>query len=144
MIMVGIGAVVIYNSIKVGAGWGDDGPRSGYFPFYIGLIIVASSLANLFLALRNRHRAVFVEHRQLRLVLAVLVPSIVYVLLIRYVGIYVASALFIGMFMRWQGRFGLFKIVPVSLGVSVCLFFMFEVWFKVSLPKGPLEAMLGY
>ena len=144
VIMVGIGAVVMYNSVKLGAGWGDDGPRSGYFPFYIGLLIVVSSLANLFLALRDRHRAVFVAHRQLRLVLAVLGPSIVYVLLIRYLGIYVASALFIGIFMRWQGRFGLVKIMLVSLGVSVCLFFMFEVWFKVSLPKGPLEAMLGH
>jgi hypothetical protein len=144
IIMGGIGAVVMYSSAKVGAGWGDDGPRSGYFPFYIGLIIVASSLANLFLALRNRHRAVFVQHRQLWLVLAVLLPSVVYVLLIQYLGIYVASALFIGMFMRWQGRFGLVKIVLVSLGVSICLFLMFEVWFKVSLPKGPLESMLGY
>ena len=75
--------------------------------------------------------------------LAVLIPSIVYVL-IRYLGIYVASALFIGIFMRWQGKFGLVKIMLVSLGVSVCLFLMFEVWFKVSLPKGPLETMLGY
>ena len=144
VIMVGIGAVVMYNSVKLGAGWGDDGPRSGYFPFYIGLLIVVSSLANLFLAVRNRDRAVFVEHQQLRLVLAVLGPSVVYVLLIRYLGIYVASMLFIGIFMRWQGKFGLVKIVLVSLGVSVCLFLMFEVWFKVSLPKGPLEAMLGY
>jgi putative tricarboxylic transport membrane protein len=143
-ILCGIGAIVMYNSVKVGAGWGDDGPRSGYFPFYIGLIIVASSLANLFLALRNPNRAVFVERRQLRLVLAVLIPSVIYVLLIRYAGIYVASALFIGVFMRWQGKFGLVKIALVSLGVSVCLFLMFEIWFKVSLPKGPLEAMLGY
>ena len=144
IVMVGIGAVVMYNSVKVGAGWSDDGPRSGYFPFYIGLIIVASSLANLFLALRTRHRSVFVENGQLRLVLAVLVPSVVYVLLIHYLGIYVASALFIGIFMRWQGKFGPVKIVLVSLGVSVCLFLMFEIWFKVSLPKGPLEAILGY
>ena len=56
----------------------------------------------------------------------------------------VPIALFIAVFMWWQGKFRLLKIVPVSVGVSVSLFLMFEVWFKVSLPKGPLEALLGY
>jgi putative tricarboxylic transport membrane protein len=145
LIMAGIGVVVIVNSVKVGAGWGDDGPRSGYFPFYIGLFILFSSLVNCFLAIRkHRDRSIFVEYRQLRLVLAVLIPSIVYVFAIRYLGIYVASALFIACFMRWQGDFGLLKIVLVSFGVSIALFLMFEVWFNVALPKGPLEAALGF
>jgi len=74
----------------------------------------------------------------------VLLPSILYVLAIQYLGIYVASALFIGVFMWWQGKFRLIKILPVSLGVAVALFLMFEIWFQVALPKGPLEAMFGY
>jgi putative tricarboxylic transport membrane protein len=143
--MACIGAVVMFSSIKLGAGWGDDGPRSGYFPFYIGLFIVGSSLANLFLALRSgRDTRVFVEHSKLRLVLAVLIPSVAYVIAIGFLGIYVASALFIGAFMRWQGKFAWAKVAMVSVGVSICLFLMFEVWFKVSLPKGPLEALLGF
>jgi hypothetical protein len=74
----------------------------------------------------------------------VLIPSIAYVFAIRFVGIYVASALFIAAFMRWQGKFGMVKLSLVGLGVSISLFLMFEVWFKVSLPKGPLETMLGF
>ena len=144
-IMSIIGAVVMVNSIQLGAGWGDDGPRSGYFPFYIGLFIVGSSLVNLVLAIRNhRDRSIFVDYQKLRLVLAVLIPSIFYVFAIRYLGIYVASALFIGAFMRWQGKFGFVKVTLVSVGVSIALFLMFEVWFKVALPKGPLERLLGY
>ena len=41
-----LGAVVIYDSIRLGRGWGDDGPRPGYFPFYVGLIICIASLIN--------------------------------------------------------------------------------------------------
>ena len=144
-IIVIIGAVVVYDSYRVGAGWGPDGPQSGYFPFYIGWLIIISSLVNLFQALgKKRNRTVFVPHSKLRLVLAVLLPSILYVLAIQYLGIYVASALFIGVFMWWQGKFRLIKILPVSLGVAVALFLMFEIWFQVALPKGPLEAMFGY
>ena len=59
-------------------------------------------------------------------------------------GIYVSSALFIAAFMRFLGKYGWAKIAPVSLGVVLFFFLMFEVWFKVPLPKGPLEAALGF
>jgi len=145
LIMAALGMVVVVSSLQIGAGWGDDGPKSGYFPFYIGLLITGSSLVNFFLAMRGpRDGGIFVEYSKLRLVLAVLIPSIVYVLAIRWLGIYVASALFIAAFMRWQGKFGWAKVVVVSIGVSVALFLLFDIWFKVALPKGPLEAMFGF
>jgi len=145
LIMAALGAVVIVSSLQIGAGWGDDGPRSGYFPFYIGILITGSSLVNFVLALRRPPDGdIFVEYSKLRLVLAVLIPSIVYVFAIRWLGIYVASALFIAAFMRWQGRFGWAKLFVVAIGVSISLFLLFDIWFKVALPKGPLEAMFGY
>ena len=70
--------------------------------------------------------------------------GVVYVLLIGYLGIYVASALFIAFFMAWLGRYPFYKVIPVAVLVPLMLFMMFEVWFLVPLPKGPLEAALGY
>jgi hypothetical protein len=44
----------------------------------------------------------------------------------------------------WQlGKYPWIKIVPVAVGVSVAFFLIFEIWFSVPLPKGPLEAALG-
>ena len=60
------------------------------------------------------------------------------------VGIYVASALFIAAFMIWRGRYGALPTLGASVGVPVILFLLFEVWFLVPLPKGPVERMLGY
>jgi putative tricarboxylic transport membrane protein len=141
-----IGIVVVYDSHRVGSGWASDGPQAGYFPFYIGLIICAASswilLQTLFA--KEANTTAFIGVGKVKLVLSVLVPTIVYVISIYFIGIYVASALFIGIFMRWLGKFGVTKILPVSLGVSIVLFFMFEVWFLVPLPKGPLEALFGY
>ena len=85
----------------------------------------------------------FVSQGQLKLVMVVLVPTIVYVGLVRYFGMYLASTLYIAYFMWWLGKYSWVKIVPVSVGVSVAFFLIFETWFKLPLPKGPLEAALG-
>ena len=140
-----IGAIVIFDSVRLGIGWKDDGPAAGYFPFYIGALVCISSLINFVAALAAARvgNAVFVEVGQLKLVLSVLVPTAVYVGIIGWIGIYLASALFVALFMRWLGKYVWWKVAAVSIGNSVVFFLIFEVWFKIPLPKGPLEAALG-
>ncbi len=139
------GAIVVYDSVRLGAKWADDGPQAGYFPFYIGVILCVSALVNLAAALvaKDGDGKAFVEVGQLKLVLSVLVPSAVYVGLIDWLGIYVASILFIGFFMRWLGKYDWWKLMAVSVGNSVFFFLIFEIWFKIPLPKGPIESWLG-
>ena len=138
--------VVIFDSRRVGAGWAEDGPQAGYFPFYIGLILcVASAWTLLRTVFSGKAGAsVFVSHKKLWLVMSVFIPSVIYVVAIYFIGIYVASAIFIGAFMHWHGRFPWTKIIPVSLLVPVSMFLLFELWFMVPLPKGPLETLIGY
>ena len=137
------GAVVITDSLRLGISWGDEGPKAGYFPFYIGLLICFSSAVTLSRAFRTSNTESFVSRGQLKLVMSVLVPTTVYVGLIVFLGIYVASVIYIAFFMWWLGKYAWLKIVPVALGVNLVFFLMFEIWFKVPLPKGPLEAVLG-
>lgn len=139
------GVIVIVDSLRLGMGWKEDGPQAGYFPFYIGAIICVSALVNFVAALfaAMKKNPAFVERGQLRLVLSVLVPTAVYVGLIGWIGIYVASALFIALFMRWLGEYAWWKVAAVAVGNSVVFFLIFEVWFLIPLPKGPLEAALG-
>ena len=144
VILVAIGAVVMWDSYRVGAAWAVDGPQSGYFPFRVGLLIVLSSLVTLGLSLVRGRNTPFVHRHQLALVLQVLVPTIVFAVAIPFLGIYVAMAIFIAWFMWRQGKFGPTKIAPVAILVPIGLFLMFEIWFLVPLPKGPLETALGY
>ena len=51
--------------------------------------------------------------------------------------------MFIAFFMRWLGKYAWWIVASVSIGNSVVFFVVFEVWFKIPLPKGPLEAALG-
>jgi len=144
LLIFALGATVMWDSIRLGARWGDDGPQAGYFPFYIGLLICLSTAVIFFRALSDKVKRgkMFVSRGQLLLVMKMLVPSIIYTVLIKLLGIYVASTLFIAFFMRWLGRAPWPKTVAIALGVSVVFFLLFEVWFKVPLPKGPLEAWL--
>ena len=139
-----IGAIVVWDSSRIGAKWAEDGPETGYFPFYIGLLICVSAIVNIFtsVAAAKESDGAFVQIDQLKLVLSVLVPSAIYVALIGWLGIYVSSILFIGFFMRWLGKYDWWKLAAVSVGNSVFFFVIFEIWFKIPLPKGPLEALL--
>jgi putative tricarboxylic transport membrane protein len=145
LIFLVFGLVVCWDSYRLGAKWGSDGPQAGYFPFYIGLIIIFCSAITLVQAVRIKaaDNPSFVLRGQLKMVTLVMVPTVVYVALINWLGIYVASTLYIALFMWWLGKYSWIKYVSVSVGVSVAFFLMFEVWFKVPLPKGPLESALG-
>ena len=138
-----LGALVVYDSLRLGTGWGDEGPKAGYFPFYIGLIICIGSVVNLVMGLRDKESGSFVSKAQAADVLRVLVPMIMFAGLIGVLGMYVAGVIYIAFFMRWVGKYQWLKTVCVSVGTIVAFFVVFELWFKVPLIKGPLEALLG-
>jgi len=143
-----LGAVVAYQSWRLGARWTSDGPGAGYFPFYIGVILCVSSLGILVQSVfgASRDTDAFVDKLQLTRVVSVLVPAVVYVLVTVFLGLYVASAIYIALFMVILGKYPPLKSVLVAVIVNAMFFLMFEVWFKVPLFKGSLEplAFLGY
>jgi len=137
--------VGIYGSLQVGVGWGAEGPQAGFFPFYISLIVLISCAVNIASAIRHMDdEKIFAEWSQIRQVFSELVPTAIYVGLIPYIGIYVSSALLIAVFMRWFGKYNWMMVAGIAIVVPILTFFMFEIWFLVPLPKGPLENYLGY
>jgi hypothetical protein len=141
-----VAAVVMIDSRRVGAGWAFDGPQAGYFPFYIGVIMFVSSAITFAVHIFTKAPDLsnFVDRSALWLVLQVLAPTAVFVVLIGFLGLYVSAALFIIFFMCWLGRYSLVKAVPVGVAIPLILFWLFEIAFLIPLPKGPLEAALGY
>jgi putative tricarboxylic transport membrane protein len=143
-----VASIVMITSYRLGAGWAKDvGPDSGYFPFYIALILFISSGVTLIQNLVGASRdggGSFIARDQLIRVLQVLVPMTVFVVLSTYIGIYISTFLFMSFFMMWHGRYPIYKTVPLAIAVPIVLFIVFEVWFLVPLPKGPFEAWLGY
>jgi hypothetical protein len=142
--IMGLGALVMYDSHRLGASWAADGPRAGYFPFYVGLLMFGASVIVLAQAvLSRRPRRNFIDVPQFKSVLALMIPTTGYVVVTFFLGIYVASAVYLAYFMRVLGNYRIAVIAPIAIGVPVLLFFLFEIWFLVPLPKGPVEALFG-
>jgi putative tricarboxylic transport membrane protein len=143
--MAVLALIGIYGSIKVGIGWGAEGPQAGFFPFYVSLLVVIACAVNLAKTVMSADDgALFAEWGQIRQVLAVVVPTAIYVAAIPYLGIYVSSALLIIAFMKWLGNYQWLVAIPVGVVVPILVFLMFEIWFLVPLPKGPVEKLLGF
>ena len=139
-----LGALVAFKSWQLGAGWQDDGPGAGYFPFYIGLLICISSAVVAFGAFKRARKAdhkVFVTHDQLKRVYTVLLPSIGFVVAVQLIGIYLGSVLFIAAFMIWVGKYHWAKSVGIACAVMGLAYAMFEIWFKVPLFKGAINLL---
>lgn len=143
-LLLAIAALVVWDNLRIGAGWDDSGPQAGYFPLRVGVAVGIAALAVAWQARRERAQELFATWEQLRSVSQVLVPLVVYVALITTLGIYVASALFIAAFMRFAGGYAWWKALALGVFTNLVLFVVFELQFKVPLPKGPLEAWLGY
>jgi putative tricarboxylic transport membrane protein len=136
--------LVIWDSVGIGIGWGTDGPKSGFFPFWLGVLMIAACLVIAGQALRRGDRTPFVLRGAMAPVLKVLLPATAFVLVTHWIGLYVATMLYMASYMRWIGRHSWPSVVVVSVAVSAVTFYVFEIWFLVPMPKGPLETWLGY
>jgi putative tricarboxylic transport membrane protein len=143
-ILILLGGLVLADALRLGVGWGSDGPKSGFFPFWLALIMVLSCAVIIAQAARRATGRSFVTREKVGPVLKVLWPATASVMLIHWVGLYVSSALYIGFYMRWVGRHSWSAVVLLAFGIPVTIFLVFEKWFYVPMPKGPLEAWLGY
>lgn len=150
-LLLAFGVVIAYGSYQLGSGWTTDGPGAGYFPFYVGLLICVAGVGVLVQTLMPQNKAqasldAFVDREQLQRVLSVFIPAVVYVGAVQLLGLYVASAIYIALFMVILGKYTWLKSVTISGSVIVLFFLMFEVWFKVPLFKGSVNLLsfLGY
>jgi hypothetical protein len=145
LLLLALALVLGFDNWRTGMGWARDGPQSGYLPFYLCAILAGASLWGLGSVLVQRRRAswTFVTRDQFRRVLQVFVPTLLFCVLVQWLGIYVASLLLIAGFMRVVGRIALWKSLATSLLFAAAMFVTFDVAFDVIMPKGPLEAMFG-
>jgi hypothetical protein len=137
LVLMALGGLVMYDAVRLGYDWGSDGPKSGFFPFWLALVMMLTC------ALIVVQSLLFVTRERLRPVLTVLVPAAGMVLLVELAGLYVASAIYLAFYMRWVGRHRWATIAMLALGIPLATFVIFERWFLVPMPKGPLEAWLG-
>lgn len=145
LLLLALAALLGFDNWRTGMGWDSTGPQAGYFPFYLSVILAGACLwgvAEEFLA-RKRASGTFVTRAQLRRVLQVFVPTLLFCLAMQWLGLYVASFLLVAGFMAFIGRIAAWKSLLTALLFSLIMFATFEIAFDVIMPKGALEALFG-
>jgi putative tricarboxylic transport membrane protein len=146
LLLVALALTLGYDNWRTGISWDSTGPQAGYFPFYLSVILAGASLYGVAAAFLSRQEASesFVTRAQLRRVMQVFVPTLLFCLTMQFLGLYVASFLLIAAFMRMVGRIALWKSLLTAFLFTAIMFVTFDIAFDVIMPKGPLEAALGY
>ena len=145
LLLLAFAGVLAFDNWRTGMGWDATGPQAGYFPFYLSAILAAASLWGLAkeLLVRGRASGTFVTREQLRRVMQVFVPTLLFCLFTQWLGLYVASFLLIAGFMVFVGRIAVWKSLLTAFLFSLVMFATFEIAFDVIMPKGPLESLFG-
>jgi hypothetical protein len=138
-----LAGIVLVDAVRLGIGWSTDGPKSGFFPFWLAVLAMLSCLVIAVQALRRGRGRPFLTREQVGPVLKVVLPAAGLVVATQFLGLYVAAALYIGLYMRWIGRHGWWLILVLAACIPVVTFVIFERWFLVPMPKGVLEDWLG-
>jgi hypothetical protein len=146
LLLLAFAALLAFDNWRTGMGWDATGPQAGYFPFYLSVVLAGAcfwGLAREFLA-RKQAAETFVTRDQLRRVLQVFFPTLLFCFFTQWLGLYVASFLLIAGFMVLVGRIAVWKSLLTAFLFSLVMFVTFEIAFDVIMPKGPLEALFGH
>jgi hypothetical protein len=146
LMLLALAALFGFDNWRTGMSWEADGPQAGYFPFYLSVLLGAASLYGLVykLLLERGPGETFVTGEQLRRVMQVFVPTLLFCVFMQWLGLYVASFVLIAGFMWLVGHIALWKALVTGFLFSIIMFITFDIAFDVIMPKGPLEAAFGY
>ncbi len=144
-LLFALAALLGWDNWRTGASWDSTGPQAGYFPFYLSIILAGAALfgfVSVFLK-TNEGIETFVTRAQLRRVMQVFVPTLLFCLAMQWLGLYVASFLLIAGFMISVGKIAWWKSLLTAFIFVAIMFVTFDIAFDVIMPKGPLEAAFG-
>jgi putative tricarboxylic transport membrane protein len=144
-----VGAVLLIpQTLKLPVSWTPTGPGSGFFPFWLVVGVVFQMALILVRSLRvpvpPGRAAPFIERESVRPLLIVFLPMVAVISMLRYLGIYIGGGLYLAGYMIFVGRQRWVTVLLVSILLPVALFFIFERWFLLPMPKGTLLEYLLY
>ena len=139
--------VMLREALRRPIGLTGSGPGAGFFPFWLvtGVGICAIALVVQSLRVRdNKRDEPFIPAGAWRPLLIVFLPMAAVIGLLDILGIYIGGAIYLAGYMRLVGRHRWSVIILVSVLVPLVLFFIFERWFLMLLPKGAILERILY
>jgi hypothetical protein len=137
--LLGLAVLVAVGSLQLDIGWGLNGPKGGFFPFWLAVglaLCCAVILVQARLSTSQASTQPLVRPGGWMPILKVAGPATAMVALTEMIGLYPAAALYIGLYMRWIGKHHWLLVLAVSIGVPLSSYLIFDKWFLIPMPKG--------
>ncbi len=148
LVILAIGLVAVLDARRYGIfGWGAAGPEPGLYPFLLGGGVIVGSLMILGQAYlrspRDEPDEAFIPPGALKPILCVAIPAALMLFLTEFIGLYLASGLYLAVYMRWIGKYRWITVAAYSILIPLAGYIMFEKWFLIPVPEGSLTSRLG-
>lgn len=138
------GIVMMVGAHEMDIGWSGSGPEAGYFPFRIGVLILACAL---FVFTREMLRPGdgqgFLTPAEAVNVAKFALPLLALTALIPWIGLYLAAFAYLLFAIGVMGANRWPKTLAIAVLAPLIVFMLFEFGFRTPLPKGPLGPWLG-
>jgi hypothetical protein len=145
-IILCLGLVVGADALRLGSGWGMDGPRPGFFPFMMVILVVSGCVIVMIQAVKGtssvKGSKPFVLPGGLKPVLTVFIPACGMVLLTEIVGLYIAAMIYLVGYIRWVGGFHWRTVLLVSIPIPLIFYWIFDKFFLIPMPMGMFGAQI--
>lgn len=148
LVILAIGLVAVLDARRYGIfGWGAAGPEPGLYPFLLGAAVIVGSLAILGQAYLRSHRdepdEAFIPPGALKPILCVAIPAALMLFLTEFIGLYLASGLYLAVYMRWIGKYRWITVAVYSILIPLSGYILFDKVFLIPVPEGSLTSRLG-
>lgn len=142
--MILIAAVAMFDSrasalpSTTGAFPGGLGP--GFYPFWSAALIAFSALFIIYTTMTTPQskEGIFAKRESMTAPLKIVIPMVVAMSLIQWLGFYVVTSAYMGFFARYIGRYRWIWVVAIAVIFPLAIYLSFERGFRVSLPKSLL------
>jgi hypothetical protein len=138
LVLLLLAGVLGWESLRLGTGWASSGPGPGFVPFWLSVAVAVAGFGVLVQQARRVDQSAppwFPSRSSLVFWLKILVPMAGVVVLLRSLGIYLVTGLYLALFSAWIGRHRWFVVLGVSLLIPLVMYLSFERFFKLPLPK---------
>ena len=141
-----IAAVAMFDSkgmftAAVGTAPGDVG--ASWYPFWSATLmgLAAASIAVRSFTTVMAKESPFETRQSVTSVLKLIIPMFLYAFALSYLGFYIATAVYMGFFAWYLGHYKWWAIVAVGVITPLAIYLLFEVAFRLILPKSIFYAM---
>ena len=119
------------------AGGAPGGLSGGFYPFWSAtvLLVFAALVLARSLTVPQPVEGVFKDRQSITSMLWIAVPMVIATSLIRVLGFYVMTGLYMGFFAAAIGRYRPHWVGLIAVLFPLVIYLIFEVGFRVSLPK---------